>query len=1116
MQIGLPKWWICLEVGHVLRPLGFQFAVFLSVAPAQAQTLTSDGLQCGSVTVPLDTFHGATLGAKDARIKDLNNLYSYSRAALNACSSDIGDPDLRRLATKILNDKPFTSAIEQMSLSMKAAEESPADPDMLERARLRTRTAAARYNVLVGHGCEGSSGDERDRCAAAIQPAWKFSVRVPYPTDSRSGVAGIAQLKTLVDQLLSIRRSFADVSPSKLPGCRFVMSTTEKLRHLYHGGDVKRLDVATAVQLRAESVRVLAHQACETGATNRTQAFDSACSELVSAEEAAAHYIPEQSDRLTALRKFRDNSVEFQVPNREVLIKAITQQPTGGGGKTELKDQVLQKALDTRDTCRADGSQCKPDASLQATAIDAVRALNNVQAFYAAVANVTVELSSPAIRLRADSVKFGTPPMLRLQDDQLIPNDSLGNYFAATFRRVDSNGKSCINAEFYVSPSGALVHNATRQNTVCIDSSMYSIDRPFEVEITEYPIGPDVKHAPVYSQMVTAWPGELTPLSKALHTAVARITVRGYPSGTSLRTLAFKGTEPLSTAPNVSDLLREQRSTSAAQEVYDSQVDASAALSRLAIVIGNDKDFTSAVSKMQADIASAAAGGDASAFVNARSSTDAASKLARNLVMKFAADASSESAVAASRAVNIVQALLVSVPPVAATPPAGTPDKNAAAGDSLSSGAAGMQKLQELAGKIAGFAGAISLKVADSQSQINTLAQGLKDKTKTLERLCRLSTALLPVVDEDVLLDENKRGIFVLDYDFDAGFQRSTPRRLMDTDQIFVRVRHVLPGGAVAVAFDSNGVIQHQVSLIGFPSSAQAQSNSEAGTTFARPFTGDDDPDRPLVQARSTQILSLGRLAGAKRYDITVCAQTNSRSGSCSNDPTAGGVAAPKPAPANSGSSVDQSKTNSSNTASNQSQPTQATTPNGPTASETWSILNTDRAIARNTIVVHEKRYLGVRAGFGAGVFGGPVRTVTTTPGTAQFYVRERKWTTDYGLPLLLTWYPCGRDAVDGPPRQSFGVVAGIDILKGTSTPPVYLGATYDLSGFGITAGFAAERIESVNAANGTYLSSSAEGTKQSEWHPGGFLALTTDLDIFMAVFRNAFSTAKFPLVNSQ
>ncbi len=980
---------------------------------------------------------------------------------------------------------------------------------MRERAPVqRTQTAASvagRFRASRFHGCflcAILASATATRAGAQILTSNGLqcgNMTVPLEVEHGTTLGANGARKERIQNLYTVAAEAYSVCGSvSLPGCDALVAWTRRLEKLYvlRHPTPDLLKRADEMRIAAEAARVLAHRACRTG-TYRLY-FDQACVDLVKAEQAAGHFATNtrsegadstSDDRAALIGKLKTVGSASNVPKIARLLVQLTSDKTAN-----VEYQKLQKqAAD----CRLQGDKCPPDKMYLMAALDGVDDLLMLQRFYADGYDSTVEAATPLIDLRVDAVTYGKPPTKDFSDRQTVPGDGLRDYFMALYDEAKSSSGSCKTAAFYISPSGALVHNEDRRDSVCVDTSLYSIDRPFEVEVTQYPYGTTGPRWPVRSQIITAWPGELTAIPSSLHASVVRVTVRGYPSGMTLRSIALRGSKLLPVEVGAGDLVRSERLARSQQDVLDGQVAVVLALKRLSKAVGADKGFRDAQSKMNAAVEAAKAGADADALENARAATEVAASEYRKVVTTFGIEAPANDAVASAQAVYLALNLAVSVPTKAASPPpAGTTKSNAGA-DPLPSGGDGIAKLKDLQTKLASLVGVIANKADELQAQNDTKAQGLVGTTQTLERLCRLSTELLPVVDEDIILDENRKGIYVLDYDFDAGFQRATPRTLMNTDKIYVRVRHVLPGGAVSLAFDGGSVIQHAVSLIGMPSSESPTVDSAGGATFSRPIVADDDPDKPLVQARSTQILALGQLEGGKRYDITICAQTGPSPGTCSNDVAATSSSGQKTG-SNAGSSADQASTGTS------IKPSAA------------GIISTNTAVARNTIIVHERRYLGVRAGLGATIAWGAVRSSSAALGTTQNYVHERSYTTDFSLPLLLTWYIGGRDSVEGPPCFSYGPVGGMDILKIGSTPRLYYGGTVDAYGFGLSLGGTAERIESVNLAEGTYLATGTQAPTKTEWHPGAFVALTTDLDVFERVFQSYFATAKFPTVGSK
>ena len=274
--------------------------------------------------------------------------------------------------------------------------------------------------------------------------------------------------------------------------------------------------------------------------------------------------------------------------------------------------------------------------------------------------------------------------------------------------------------------------------------------------------------------------------------------------------------------------------------------------------------------------------------------------------------------------------------------------------------------------------------------------------------------------------------------------------------------------------------------------------------------------------------MSLGRLEGPHRYDIVLCAQTGGAAGCDGDSPVAGpgsssqktgsesspssAATAPssdptsKPAVAGGSSTAETSGAAAARPASSAE----------PKSTGAPSERPVTRVIARNTLIVHSEGHLGVRMGLGADVAFGNVRDVAQSATGGQYYVRQRDAVGDFALPLLLTWYPSGRDSFEGPPPFSWGIGAGLDVLKIGTNPRLYAALSVDWYGLGLTLGPSLERVDSINAAAGTYLLSSAEGTLASIWHVGAFAAATTDFDIFTAVFRSYFSPTKLPSIGTE
>ncbi len=370
------------------------------------------------------------------------------------------------------------------------------------------------------------------------------------------------------------------------------------------------------------------------------------------------------------------------------------------------------------------------------------------------------------------------------------------------------------------------------------------------------------------------------------------------------------------------------------------------------------------------------------------------------------------------------------------------------------------------------LASTVAAKATDLQTDVQKVTDLETAQKVKLGRVCEIAQTLVPFIDEDVLMQPAHVNTYVVDYDFKSGYLGSEITKLADTDNVFVRVHHVRPGYGVSVNLDDAGVVQHSVSLAGFtPPSGNADKTAlPKQDTNIRPSSLSEDP---AVQPDTTQILALGRLDGGRRYSLAVCAETEAQT-SC--DAPSGGTAQNKPS------------------------------------------ANAGRSLGHNTLIVHSKRYLGVRAGFGEAEAFGDFRELDRDPGSNLQVVRSHDVGWDFALPVLLTLYlpPTARDAVTGPPVFSYGVAAGLDVLKIGKTPRLYFGAVVDVCGFGVTGGITAERISSVDAPEGTSIPLGGGSSSRDGWYPGAFVAVTTDLDIFQAIFNSYFSTQKFPSTENE
>jgi hypothetical protein len=162
---------------------------------------------------------------------------------------------------------------------------------------------------------------------------------------------------------------------------------------------------------------------------------------------------------------------------------------------------------------------------------------------------------------------------------------------------------------------------------------------------------------------------------------------------------------------------------------------------------------------------------------------------------------------------------------------------------------------------------------------------------------------------------------------------------------------------------------------------------------------------------------------------------------------------------------------------------------------------------------VHGNHYIGVRAGIGVAQSFGTFRDLVNEPGAPGQVVREKSGETDFALPLLLTLYPGGRDALEMPQSFSWGPVAGLDVTKVSSTPRLYGGLVFDFYGFGLTFLGSAERTTYVEDPKDTVINPASAAQIDHKWRGGMSFAVTTDLDIFQAIFQSYFKSPSLPSV---
>lgn len=843
--------------------------------------------------------------------------------------------------------------------------------------------------------------------------------------------------------------------PTTFPGCRFLNDWVEARNNtssIWKKSD--EANYAKRTRLRAldaqvipQSMRVLAHKKCES-----TKAIlPRECVALIEAESAAV-------------------SMKVCPKDLEEKQKALTEkiESTGISLKGKKAASIVEKCQ--KGECKSDEEQRQFRAVIGAEASLFYNKFNRNTCSDSANAakNINEDIERKVLDIKLN------PPTLTP-----FPAASPGGHREKAYQALkDEHGElekrmkgECKSSTYYVTPTGILIENdeliknnkdlsnpqkdkrAVQSATLCIDTSTFAIDRPYDVTISAYPEGvkyPGGELASIPSRIPTrslrVWAGERTELKldtlfkdyedgKAVP-SIMKITIRGYPRGVSLRALAQRGSSPLDGSYEAVDLLAQARKVAEAKEPLEFQTAEADELAKLAALLGaeivkKDTVLEQSFRAMAENVDKAKADEkNANNVSTANTSVISAIEALQSFLTK---QSNNSEKVLTKTAVERARKKIPS-----------KPDGK-------------LETIKKAQAEINGYKSTLE-DLAAKQREANKSAADLKDALdKKLARLCRISKELIPVVDEDVLLARTTEkdvtpGVFVIDYDYEAGFQRAPNRQLQRTDRVYLRVRRVRPNEAVAVAIEDKGVVQHSVSLVGYiPTGNPPAADSVALTGGPRSGMNDIQPDQLVVQAGSTQILALPSLDGPKKYNISLCGISD-KTGVCTSD------------------------------------------------------TSKSRIIAANTLVVHTQRYLGVRAGVGIMSPFGKVRTLSDVPGSSLKYVRGNDVTFDASVPLLLTYYPKGRDAVDLPKGVSGGIGAGLDMAALFQVKPrLYVGGVVDIWGLGITFGLLVEQRATINAAEGTYVPNPANATalESKRWYGGGFLAVTTDFYIFEAVLRN-------------
>jgi hypothetical protein len=683
---------------------------------------------------------------------------------------------------------------------------------------------------------------------------------------------------------------------------------------------------------------------------------------------------------------------------------------------------------------------------------------------------------------------------------------------------LTANFAACPNADVYVTPTHDLVRHSVDEVvgehfSVCVDTASFAVDQPVQLILS----------TPGAQQVEWLWPGEPTDVhletSMLSQTQVVHMVIGGYPRRELLRDLARRSGGPLATE-DIFELAEENSSDARSAEQAANTASLNKSLKSFAGRLLQDNTFELRLACLD-ELVRVQTGAQRRPDASCERVDDDLQLERYRFEETFSRESPGDTAPENVRAAS---SLLLKQVTSDAKSEAPAVLKALKLPEEKEVVYATTSRLMKIATQLVGLVDTLNPGEQDGA----TATPASPKKPPIADVLCSLTSSIVPLVSEDILVRGRGEHIdpYVLEYDFGGGFLHATPGLLWEDHPIFVVVRNVAPGWSISVDTGKGTVVQRDLTLVGLTNSADP--GGEIHTGESRDSFTSILPLSREMQPPSTHILSIGYPSGDVRRDVTVCASkggsgcpvgaTSENSGAIAGGPKPAQPATPA-VPAQT-TVVGQADANSASIAAtnvpkpaaakgNETDETRATS--GPAVRDTQPVW---RLLGKNTVVVHRRHYLGVRAGLGAAWSFGGFQTLENDPSVGKQVVQHSKTDTDWALPLLLAWYPRGRDATEMPEKFSFGFSGGLDLLKIGTTPRLYGGVVFDFDGFGITAAMSTERAAYVVGNVNDFYDSSATAPTVNVWRPGVFLGLTTDLDIFEAVYRSYFDKANFPVIS--
>ncbi|MFT3924342.1 MAG: hypothetical protein QM778_17530 [Myxococcales bacterium] len=303
----------------------------------------------------------------------------------------------------------------------------------------------------------------------------------------------------------------------------------------------------------------------------------------------------------------------------------------------------------------------------------------------------------------------------------------------------------------------------------------------------------------------------------------------------------------------------------------------------------------------------------------------------------------------------------------------------------------------------------------------------------------------------------------VLAFDFNRGIETLLTEEVWSDRPFYIRVSNVPPGGGVTVQIDGQTVAKsRRVEVLGEPNTDEAPPSQRLVTSA--PTQGDPTPTKAsIIGLSGTLIVPVLNLWRGRIYTFRVCSSASGPPAKCDNtDPPQG-----TPAPT---------------------------------------------VQSQAALKVHGLFYLGLRSGPGVALLAANKRTLLKEGGVGAetvWAVGNDPFAARFSLPLLLAWYPWGRDPLST--KTAFSLSAGADLMN--IKHRFVVGALgLDWGGFGINAGAVIEVNQRSLAPNGTRIESATkpnldEWGKKDHVSWGGGAWVTMDFDIFRVLYARVFKS---------